>query len=99
MLEEHLRLLAAPDHPLAKRTVFQLEDFHGEVFLTNEKGCPYRTMFDRSFEKEGIDSINGLLKRDAAAEEELSVGRQKHSNIPDMVSSMAVNKEDKTPFY
>lgn len=57
LLEEHFRLLTAPDHPLAKRTVLQLEDFHDEVFLTNEKGCPYRTMFDRSFEKEGIDSI------------------------------------------
>ncbi|PYY25654.1 putative HTH-type transcriptional regulator YwqM [Paenibacillus illinoisensis] len=37
LLEEHFRLLAAPDHPLAKRTVLQLEDFHGEVFLTNER--------------------------------------------------------------
>ena len=40
LLEETFRLFAAPDHPLAKRTVLRLEDFHEEVFLTNEKGCP-----------------------------------------------------------
>lgn len=47
--------------------MLQLEDFHEEVFLTNEKGCPYRTMFDRSFEKEGIDSITYLEFQSAEA--------------------------------
>lgn len=60
-------LFAAPDHPLAKRTVLQLEDFCEQVFLTNEKGCPYRTMFDRSFEKEGIDRIPYLEFQSAEA--------------------------------
>ncbi|MBD2868856.1 LysR family transcriptional regulator [Paenibacillus arenilitoris] len=67
LLEETFRLFAAPDHPLAKRTALQLEDFHGEVFLTNEKGCTYRTMFDRGFEKEGIDSITYLEFQNAEA--------------------------------
>lgn len=67
LLEETFRFFAAPDHPLTKQTVLQLEDFQGEVFLTNEKGCPYRTMFDRAFEKEGIDSITYLEFQSAEA--------------------------------
>lgn len=60
LLEETFRLFVAPDHPLTKLTALQQDDFHGEVFLVNEKGCTYRTMFDRSFEKKGIDSITYL---------------------------------------
>ncbi|RIX52159.1 LysR family transcriptional regulator [Paenibacillus nanensis] len=67
LVEETFRLFAAPDHPLAARTALQLEDFHGEVFLTNAKGCTYRTMFDRGFEKEGIDSITYLEFQNAEA--------------------------------
>ena len=60
LLEETFRLFVAPDHPLAKRTALQPKDFHKEVVLVNEKGCPYRTMFDQSFEKKGIDSLTYL---------------------------------------
>ncbi|RBP85495.1 DNA-binding transcriptional LysR family regulator [Cytobacillus firmus] len=67
LLEETFRFFVAPDHPLAKLTVLQLEDFHGEVFLVNEKGCTYRTMFDRSFEKKGIDDITYLEFQNAEA--------------------------------
>ncbi|MCY8513299.1 LysR family transcriptional regulator [Bacillus atrophaeus] len=67
LLEETFRLFVAPDHPLAKLTVLQQEDFHGEVFLVNEKGCTYRTMFDRSFEKKGIDDITYLEFQNAEA--------------------------------
>ncbi|SDW03377.1 LysR substrate binding domain-containing protein [Paenibacillus sp. PDC88] len=51
LLEETFRFFVAPDHPLAERNVLQLEDFHGEVFLVNEKGCTYRTMFDARLRK------------------------------------------------
>ncbi|WP_026906869.1 LysR family transcriptional regulator [Paucisalibacillus globulus] len=67
LLEETFRFFVAPNHPLAKLTVLQLEDFHGEVFLVNEKGCTYRTMFDRSFEKKGIDDITYLEFQNAEA--------------------------------
>lgn len=67
LLEETFRFFVAPDHHLTKRTVLQQEDFHGEVFLVNEKGCTYRTMFDRSFEKKGIDSITYLEFQNAEA--------------------------------
>ncbi|GAE06562.1 LysR family transcriptional regulator [Paenibacillus sp. JCM 10914] len=85
LLEETFRLFVAPDHPLAKRTVLQLEDFHGEVFLTNEKGCPYRTMFDRSFEKEGIDSITYLEFQSAEAIKQCAISGIGIAFLPEIV--------------
>lgn len=86
LVEETFRLLAAPDHPLAKRTELQLEDFHGEVFLTNEKGCPYRTMFDRSFEKEGIDSITYLEFQSAEAIKQCAISGIGIAFLPEIVA-------------
>ncbi|EGL17618.1 MULTISPECIES: LysR family transcriptional regulator [unclassified Paenibacillus] len=86
LVEETFRLFAAPDHPLAKRTVMPLEDFHGEVFLTNEKGCPYRTMFDRSFEKEGIDSITYLEFQSAEAIKQCAISGIGIAFLPEIVA-------------
>lgn len=94
LLEETFRLFAAPDHPLAKRTVLQLEDFHGEVFLTNEKGCPYRTMFDRSFEKEGIDSITYLEFQSAEAIKQCAISGIGIAFLPDIVTATEVEREE-----
>ena len=90
--EEHFRLLAAPDHPLAKRTVLQLEDFHEEVFLTNEKGCPYRTMFDRSFEKEGIDNITYLEFQSAEAIKQCAISGIGIGFLPEIVVEAEVER-------
>ncbi|WP_168122579.1 LysR family transcriptional regulator [Paenibacillus sp. HB172176] len=92
LLEETFRLFTAPDHPLAKRTKLQLEDFHGEVFLTNEKGCPYRTMFDRSFEKEGIDSITYLEFQSAEALKQCAISGIGIAFLPDIVTEAEVER-------
>lgn len=92
LLEETFRLFAAPDHPLAKRTVLQLEDFHGEVFLTNEKGCPYRTMFDRSFERGGIDSITYLEFQSAEAIKQCAISGIGIAFLPEMVTEAEVER-------
>jgi DNA-binding transcriptional LysR family regulator len=92
LLKETFRLFAAPDHPLAIRTVLQLEDFHGEVFLTNEKGCPYRTMFDRSFEKEGIDSITYLEFQSAEAIKQCAISGIGIAFLPEIVSEAEVER-------
>ncbi|WP_080834441.1 LysR family transcriptional regulator [Cohnella massiliensis] len=92
LLEETFRLFAAPDHPLAKRTVLQLDDFHGEVFLTNEKGCPYRTMFDRSFEKEGIDSITYLEFQSAEAIKQCAISGIGIAFLPEIVVEAEVDR-------
>ncbi|GGD61304.1 LysR family transcriptional regulator [Paenibacillus nasutitermitis] len=90
LLEETFRLFAAPDHPLAKQTVLQLEDFQGEVFLTNEKGCPYRTMFDRSFEKEGIDNITYLEFQSAEAIKQCAISGIGIAFLPEIVTEAEV---------
>ncbi|MBT2290124.1 LysR family transcriptional regulator [Paenibacillus albidus] len=92
LLEETFRLFAAPDHPLVKRIVLQLEDFHGEVFLTNEKGCPYRTMFDRSFEKEGIDSITYLEFQSAEAIKQCAISGIGIAFLPEIVVEAEVER-------
>ncbi|PUA37883.1 LysR family transcriptional regulator [Paenibacillus elgii] len=92
LLEETFRFFAAPDHPLAKRAVLQLEDFHGEVFLTNEKGCPYRTMFDRSFEKEGIDSITYLEFQSAEAIKQCAISGIGIAFLPEIVAEAEVER-------
>lgn len=61
LIEESFLLLVAPDHPLAQKLNFRSEDFQGEPFLLTEKGCTYRTLFDRSLEQQGVkESINNL---------------------------------------
>ena len=93
LLEETFRLFAAPDHPLAKRNGLQLEeDFYGEVFLTNEKGCPYQTMFDRSFEKEGIDSITYLEFQSAEAIKQCAISGIGIAFLPDIVTAAEVER-------
>ncbi len=92
LLEETFRLFASPDHPFAKRTELQLEDFHGEVFLTNEKGCPYRTMFDRGFEKEGIDSITYLEFQSAEAIKQCAISGIGIAFLPEIVAEAEVER-------
>jgi len=92
LVEETFRLFAAPDHPLAQRTELELGDFHKEVFLTNEKGCPYRTMFDRSFEKEGIDSITYLEFQSAEAIKQCAISGIGIAFLPEVVAQAEVER-------
>lgn len=85
LVDERFRLFAAPDHPLAERPALSPHDFHGEVFLTNEKGCPYRTLFDRSFEKEGIDSITYLEFQSAEAIKQCAVSGIGIAFLPEII--------------
>ncbi|KEQ24936.1 LysR family transcriptional regulator [Paenibacillus tyrfis] len=56
LLQEPFRLLVAPNHPLLQWKELLPEHFQGELFLLNEKGCTYRTLFERSLAMDGIDS-------------------------------------------
>ncbi|TCP19696.1 DNA-binding transcriptional LysR family regulator [Scopulibacillus darangshiensis] len=61
LIEEPFLFLVAPDHPLVQRTYLRSEDFQGEPFLLTEKGCPYRTLFDRTIKQQGIhESMTNL---------------------------------------
>lgn len=90
--EETFRLFVAPDHPLAKPTALHLEDFHGEVFLVNEKGCTYRTMFDRTFEKRGIDDITYLEFQNAEAIKQCAIARIGIAFLPEITVEAEVER-------
>ncbi|WP_188455380.1 LysR family transcriptional regulator [Virgibacillus oceani] len=92
LLEETFRFFAAPDHPLAKQTVLQQGDFHGEVFLVNEKGCTYRTMFDRSFEQKGIDSITYLEFQNAEAIKQCAITGIGIAFLPEITTKAEVER-------
>ncbi|MGN8648060.1 LysR family transcriptional regulator [Gracilibacillus sp. HCP3S3_G5_1] len=94
LLKETFRLFVAPDHPLAKQPVLQQEDFHGEVLLVNEKGCPYRTMFDRSFEKKGIDSITYLEFQNAEAIKQCAISGIGIAFLPEITVEAEVERGD-----
>ncbi|WP_416295559.1 LysR family transcriptional regulator [Paenibacillus illinoisensis] len=92
LVEETFRFYAAPDHPLAQHTVLKLEDFHGQVFLTNEKGCTYRTMFDRALEKKGIDTITHLEFQNAEAIKQCAMAGIGIAFLPELTTEAEVDR-------
>lgn len=92
LVEETFRFFAAPDHPLVGKSALELEDFHGQVFLTNEKGCTYRTMFDRGFEKEGIDSITYLEFQNAEAIKQCAIAGIGIAFLPEVTAKAEVER-------
>ncbi|MBW7457657.1 LysR family transcriptional regulator [Paenibacillus sepulcri] len=81
---ELFHLLAAPHHPLADRTRLQVQDLQEEVFLLTEKGCTYRTLFDRSIERRGIDGITSLEFFSAEAIKHCAMTGMGIAFLPDM---------------
>ncbi|MEC1153969.1 LysR family transcriptional regulator [Cytobacillus horneckiae] len=94
LLEETFRFFVSPDHHLAKLTVLKEEDFHGEVFLVNEKGCTYRTMFDQSFEKKGIDTITYLEFQNAEAIKQCAITGIGIAFLPEITVEAEVERGD-----
>jgi len=92
LVKETFRFYVAPDHPLTELSELQLEDFHGEVFLVNEKGCPYRNMFDRSFEKQGIDDITYLEFQNAEAIKQCAIARIGVAFLPEITVKAEVER-------
>ena len=63
VLDEPFYLLVAPEHPLASQTTLTIQDFNGETFLLTEKGCSYRTFFERSLSQKAMGSITAYDKK------------------------------------
>ncbi len=53
LVSEPLRLLAHPDHPLARRAHVATRDLEGEPLLLTEPGCSYRVPFERALAAAG----------------------------------------------
>ncbi|SEM87248.1 DNA-binding transcriptional regulator, LysR family [Terribacillus saccharophilus] len=97
LTKEAFRLFAAPDHPLVKQDVLQLEDFREEVFLINEKGCPYRTMFDQIFKQADIDCTSSLEFQSAEAIKQCAISGIGIAFLPEIVTEVEVNRGELVP--
>ncbi len=53
LVAEPLRILAHPEHPLARRTRVAPGDLEGEPLLLTEPGCSYRVPFERALAAAG----------------------------------------------
>ncbi|MDY0395658.1 LysR family transcriptional regulator [Virgibacillus halophilus] len=83
LIEEPFLFLVSPDHPLAQRTNLRSEDFQEEPFLLTEKGCTYRTLFDRTIKKQGIhDSMTNLEFSSAETIKQCAIARIGISFLP-----------------
>ncbi|BBH20011.1 LysR family transcriptional regulator [Paenibacillus baekrokdamisoli] len=85
LIEEPFQLLVAPNHPLLKWSNLLPEHFQGELFLLNEKGCTYRTLFDRALTREGIDSTMNLEFSSAEAIKQCAMVGLGIAFLPEMV--------------
>ncbi|MCH5583447.1 LysR family transcriptional regulator [Shimazuella sp. AN120528] len=60
LVHEQFFLVASADHPILQNEKLSPEHFREELFLINEKGCTYRTLFDQFLKQKGIISSNFL---------------------------------------
>jgi DNA-binding transcriptional LysR family regulator len=92
LLDETFYVLAAPDHPLAARTELTIEDFNGETFLLTEKGCSYRTFFERSLSQKGMGGITELEFNSAEAIKQCAKMGIGIAILPEMAVTSEVNR-------
>ncbi|MGG1618828.1 LysR family transcriptional regulator [Paenibacillus sp. NRS-1782] len=97
MLDEPFYLLVSPDHPLAAHPALAIEDFHGETFLLTEKGCSYRTFFDRSLSQKGTGGITELEFYSAEAIKQCAKIGMGIAILPEMAVIGEVNRGELVP--
>ncbi|OAB27815.1 LysR family transcriptional regulator [Paenibacillus macquariensis subsp. defensor] len=97
MLDEPFYVLTAPDHPLATRTTLTIEDFNGETFLLTEKGCSYRTFFERSLSQKGMGGITELEFNSAEAIKQCAKLGMGIAILPKMAVTAEVNRGELVP--
>ncbi|WP_106768844.1 LysR family transcriptional regulator [Paenibacillus faecalis] len=92
MVNEPFYILTAPDHPLAARTALSIEDFDGETFLLTEKGCSYRTFFERSLSQKGMGGITEMEFNSAEAIKQCAMIGMGIAILPEMAVTAEVNR-------
>jgi len=97
MLDERFYILVSPDHPLAARTELVIEDFNGETFLLTEKGCSYRTFFERSLSQKGMGGITELEFNSAEAIKQCAKIGMGIAILPEMAVTAEVNRGELVP--
>lgn len=97
LLNEPFYLLAAPDHPLATRTKLAIEDFNSHTFLLTEKGCSYRTFFERSLSQKSLGGITELEFNSAEAIKQCAKLGMGIAILPEMAVTAEVNRGELVP--
>ncbi|MFE4714232.1 LysR family transcriptional regulator [Paenibacillus sp. NPDC056722] len=97
LLDESFYVLAAPDHPLAARTTLTVEDFKGETFLQTEKGCSYRTFFERSLSQKGMRGVTELEFNSAEAIKQCAKIGMGIAILPEMAVVEEMNRGELVP--
>lgn len=97
VLDEPFYVLVAPDHPLAARTALAIEDFNGQTFLLTEKGCSYRTFFERSLSQKGMGGITELEFNSAEAIKQCAKIGMGIAILPEMAVTAEVNRGELVP--
>ena len=60
LVEEPLRLVAPPGHPLCRARRVRLGDLRDEPLLLTESGCSYRTLFEQALAAAGVRPATAL---------------------------------------
>ncbi|WP_433957337.1 LysR family transcriptional regulator [Cytobacillus horneckiae] len=60
LVEEKMKLVASPDHPLLFKEKITTEDLIQETLLLTELGCSYRSMLEESFRAAGVYPLNNF---------------------------------------
>ncbi|WP_371374963.1 LysR family transcriptional regulator [Sporomusa aerivorans] len=70
LFEEQMAVIAAPAHPLAKKSTVIPADLNGQALILTEPGCSYRQLFDSILTQAGVKpasamgvSSNEVIKR------------------------------------
>lgn len=58
LIQEDIKLVAAPSHPLASKSEIYLKDIEQETLLLTETGCSYRTLLENSCHSAKVYPIN-----------------------------------------
>lgn len=58
LIQDDMKLVASPDHPLARENKVVTKDLEQETFLLTEKGCSYRTMLEDTLREADVFPTN-----------------------------------------
>lgn len=92
LMEEPFHMVVSPDHPLASRPVITIDDFFGEQFLLSEKGCSYRTFFNRTLVQKGLDNVAEMEFNSAEAIKQCAIMGIGIAFLPEVIIKAEVER-------
>lgn len=84
LLAEPIRLVAHPDHPLARAKRVVPSDLAGETLLHMERGTPYRETFERALADAGVRPEIAIEFSSIEATKQCAIARMGIAVLPDL---------------